>query len=123
MGKGPGAAHDQRQLFFPFNDNYYSRRGTIIGLAIGQRWRVLPQEKILPWEDRCLTANPTVPGTKFYQWEPKNTPPLSFLLNCSLPVRRIGQRWRATWAPTPAAIRLGRASRSALLLSCPAGGL
>jgi len=41
-------AHDQRQLFFPFNDNYYSRRGTIIGLAIGQRWRVLPQEKILP---------------------------------------------------------------------------
>ena len=40
--------NDQRQLFFPFNDNYYSRRGTIIGLAIGQRWRVLPQEKILP---------------------------------------------------------------------------
>ena len=37
-----------------------------------------------------------------------------FVLELTVPARRIGQRWRATRAPAQVSIRMGRATRSAL---------
>src|SRR5262245_23271086 len=38
------------------------------------------------------------------------------------PGRRIGQRWRATRAPTPVAVPRGRADSLCLSFVCPSGG-
>jgi len=44
------------------------------------------------------------------------------VLESLAPARRIGQRWRATRAPSPVSIRMGRATRSALFVVHPVLG-
>src|SRR5690349_10901297 len=43
----------------------------------------------------------------------------NYVLESVTPARRIGQRWRATRAPSPVSIRMGRAKRSALSVAHP----